>query len=157
MRIGIISDTHDNLPKIEKAVNLFNQEKVDFVLHAGDFIAPFAIPKLKKLNCDFLGVFGNNDGEKEGLARISEGKIKAPPLRITLGGISISMVHDLKLIDIQKENAQIIIFGHSHKPEEGKKGAKLLINPGECCGWLTNRSTVSILDLTSLTNSLIEI
>jgi len=35
MKIGIISDTHDNLPQIKKAVEIFNREKVELVLHAG--------------------------------------------------------------------------------------------------------------------------
>ncbi|MCM8780547.1 MAG: metallophosphoesterase family protein, partial [Candidatus Omnitrophica bacterium] len=70
MRIGIISDTHDNLPKIDSAVEYFNRQRVGFVLHAGDFVAPFAVAKLKKLDCDWAGVFGNNDGEREGLSKI---------------------------------------------------------------------------------------
>jgi putative phosphoesterase len=36
--IGIISDTHDNLPAIKRAVDLFNEKNVDLVLHAGDFV-----------------------------------------------------------------------------------------------------------------------
>lgn len=55
MRIGILSDTHDNLPAIKRAVDFFNQQKVQFVLHAGDFIAPFAIPYIDKLACDWHG------------------------------------------------------------------------------------------------------
>jgi len=47
MRIGIFFATHDNLPKIEKAAKLFNQKKVDFVLHAGGFRES---PALKYLN-----------------------------------------------------------------------------------------------------------
>lgn len=74
MILGILADTHDNLPKIEKAVKLFNKNKVDFVLHAGDFVAPFAISALKGLSCGWQGVFGNNDGEKEGLSRIWRGQ-----------------------------------------------------------------------------------
>jgi len=49
MIIGIISDTHDNLPEIEKAVKLFNQKKVGFVLHAGDFVARLLLINLKSL------------------------------------------------------------------------------------------------------------
>jgi putative phosphoesterase len=157
MRVGLISDTHDNLPKIEKAVKLFNQEKVDFVLHAGDFIAPFTIPILKKLQCDFCGVFGNNDGERAGLTKISEGKIKIDPQRLNLGNRSILLVHDLTKLDLEKIGAEIIIFGHTHKPEIKKLDGKLLINPGEACGWLTNKSTVALLDLVNLNNSLIDI
>ena len=75
LKIGILSDTHDNLVKLEKAVIFFNKNRVGFVFHAGDFVAPFTIAKLNELSCEWAGVFGNNDGEREGLSRISEGKI----------------------------------------------------------------------------------
>jgi hypothetical protein len=56
MKVGLISDTHDNLPQIEKAVAFFNDKGVDFVIHAGDFVAPFSVAVLLKLNCDWVGV-----------------------------------------------------------------------------------------------------
>ena len=49
MLIGAISDTHDNLPQIEKAVQILNEQKVGLVLHAGDYVAGFVIPQLAKL------------------------------------------------------------------------------------------------------------
>jgi len=150
MRIGILSDTHDNLPKIDKAVRFFNRKKVDFVLHAGDFIAPFAVARLKSLSCDFCGVFGNNDGEKKGLVQISEGKIKESPLRITLEHRRIILVHDIDSINLSNEEAEVVIFGHTHKPGISHKGSYLLINPGECAGWLSRRSSVAIIDLPTL-------
>ena len=76
MKIGIISDTHDNVPKVKEAVTIFNEEGVDLVIHAGDYIAPFAVAPLNNLKCDYVGVFGNNDGEKLGLNRVSQGRIK---------------------------------------------------------------------------------
>lgn len=151
MIIGIISDTHDNLPQIEKAVKLFNREKVGFVLHAGDFIAPFTIDKLKKLSCEWLGVFGNNDGEKKGLRAKSEGRIRNPPLRVKLSGSKITVIHDRDTIDLEKEKADLIIFGHSHKVEFGKKYGKLIINPGECSGWISGKPTVAVVDLETFT------
>ena len=69
MLIGIISDTHDNLPMIEKAVKRLNAENVALVLHAGDYISPFVIPKFKALNAKLIGVFGNNDGDHEALKK----------------------------------------------------------------------------------------
>jgi putative phosphoesterase len=147
MRIGIFSDTHDNLPKIEKAVRFFNQKKVDFVLHAGDFVAPFTLNKFNKLSCEWQGVFGNNDGEKKGLLAKSQGRIHAPPLRIRLAGRKITIVHDRDSLDFKKEKADLIIFGHSHKPEIIQIGDKLIVNPGECGGWLSGKSSVAIVDL----------
>ncbi|MCX7661894.1 MAG: metallophosphoesterase family protein [Candidatus Omnitrophica bacterium] len=68
MRLGIISDTHDNLKKIDKAIKLFNRKKTDYVLHGGDFVAPFSVLRFKNLNCPWEGVFGNNDGEAKNIS-----------------------------------------------------------------------------------------
>jgi putative phosphoesterase len=157
MIIGIFSDTHDNLPKIKKAVRFFNKKKVDFVMHAGDFVAPFTIGIINKLTCDWAGVFGNNDGEKTGLARKSEGKIKQGPLRLKLGKRKITLVHDINTLKLKNEQADLVIFGHSHKPEILKSARKLLVNPGECSGWLSDKSTVALADLTTLKAKIIRV
>ena len=47
--IGIMSDSHDNLPAIQQAVRIFNQIGCDLVIHAGDFVAPFAVQELSAL------------------------------------------------------------------------------------------------------------
>ena len=52
-KIGIMSDSHDNLPAIRAAVELFNREKVDLVIHAGDVGAPFTAREIKKLRCPY--------------------------------------------------------------------------------------------------------
>ena len=64
MLVGILSDTHDNVPKTRAAVKRLNTEGVACVLHAGDFIAPFIIDTLKDLAAPMTGVFGNNDGDR---------------------------------------------------------------------------------------------
>jgi putative phosphoesterase len=151
MKVGILADTHDNLPKIKKAVRLFCRKKVDFVLHAGDFVAPFALKELLKgLPCDFQGIFGNNDGERNGLTQLSQGMIKSGPLRITLDGRRIVLVHDINSINLDVEKSELVIFAHTHKPEVSHKNSFLLINPGECGGWLSNRSSIAIVDLKKL-------
>ncbi|MEW5900743.1 MAG: metallophosphoesterase family protein, partial [Acidobacteriota bacterium] len=40
----------------------------------------------------------------------------------------------------------VIIFGHTHKPDIRREGKTLLLNPGEAGGWLTGKSTVALLD-----------
>jgi len=150
MKIGVLSDTHDNLPKIEKAVKFFNRNKVGFVLHAGDFVAPFTVAKLKNLSCDWLGIFGNNDGERNGLTSFSEGKIKDGPLRLELDNRKITLVHDIATINAKTEDADLIISGHTHNSGVFKQDGLLIINPGECGGWLTGKSTIALVDLTFL-------
>ena len=150
MTIGILSDTHDNLPRIDEAVGLFNRSRVGFVIHAGDFVAPFTIDRLKKLSCGWTGVFGNNDGEREGLSLKSEGRIKPPPLRLVLEGRRITVVHDRAGLDFASEKADLIVYGHSHKPDVSHSGSTLVVNPGECSGWLSGHSTVAFVDLADM-------
>lgn len=157
MIIGILSDSHDNLVKIDKAVKLFNRKKVKFVLHAGDFIAPFSVIKLKDLTCDWRGVFGNNDGEKNGLSKISSAKIKEGPLRMELLKKRITLVHDIKTINPNMEKADLIVCGHSHKPEVLKLDSRLVVNPGECGGWLSGKPTVAIVDLCAMSCQIVKI
>jgi putative phosphoesterase len=157
LKIGIFSDTHDNILKIKKTVNFFNKHKVGFVFHAGDFIAPFVIPKIQALHCDWRGVFGNNDGERNGLSKISRRKIQEAPLRITLAGRRITLVHELGAIDLKSEKVDLVIFGHTHRPEVARQDDKILVNPGECGGWLTGKSTVALVDLVLLTAKIYKI
>ncbi len=151
MRIGILADTHDNLPQIRKAVRFFKRRRVNFVLHAGDFISPFAVRELlRELPCGFYGVFGNNDGERVGLSKVSKRRIKPPPLKIILNGRRIILVHDINSISMETEKAELIVSAHTHKPEISRKSSFLLVNPGECGGWLSGRSSVAIIDLEKL-------
>lgn len=45
MRIGLLSDTHDNLQMVDAAVEHLNQERIDLALHAGDYVSPFVVPR----------------------------------------------------------------------------------------------------------------
>ena len=159
MKIGIISDTHDNMPKIKEAVAMFNMKEVEFVIHAGDYIAPFSIVPLENLKCDYVGVFGNNDGEKVGLAKKSQDRIKVPPHQVNLGNRKIVILHEPNDIDnlIKSQNYDIIIYGHTHSPVIEKHDRTLVINPGECCGWLSGKSTVATADLDNMTAEIVNV
>src|SRR5215213_7004454 len=69
MKIGIISDTHDDIDNVQNAIEIFREERVECIIHAGDFIFPGVIDEFKKLKDELplssiIGVLGNNDGEK---------------------------------------------------------------------------------------------
>jgi len=154
MLIGIISDTHDHLPMVEKAIERFNEEKVDLVLHAGDYIAPFVIPKFKKLKAKMIGVFGNNDGDHELLKkRFSENpslEIHGGFAKIIVDDAKIALLHgteeELLRALIDSESFDVVVHGHSHTAGVYRKGKTLVVNPGELCGYLTEKSTIALLD-----------
>jgi len=153
MLIGVMADSHDNVPKIEAAVSLFNQRQVQHVLHAGDFVAPFAIDPLRGLGCPVLSVFGNNDGERLGLAaRIREiGEVHAYLATATLADRRIAVVHYPELAEPLAESGayDLVVYGHTHRVDQRHDNG-LLLNPGETGGWLTGSSTVALVELTTL-------
>ena len=161
MKIGIISDTHDNLPQIKKAVEIFNREKVELVLHAGDFVSPFTFLEFKNINCPLKGVFGNNDGDKLYLQEKFKviGELYPAPYIVKINNKNVIMLHKEKLIDALAESQKydVIIYGHTHRTDLRKIGKTLIINPGECGGWLTGKSTIALLDLETLEAKIIDL
>jgi putative phosphoesterase len=165
MLIGAISDTHDNLPLVDKAVKYLNDQNAGLVLHAGDYVAGFVIPKFKQLNCKLIGVFGNNDGDHELLKkRFSETTnciIHDRFAAVAVEGYRIALLHGEEIellnaiIDCGYFNA--VIHGHSHNKSIEKKGKTLAINPGELCGYLTGKSTLALLDTVKLEAKIIEL
>jgi len=152
--IGAISDTHDNLPQIEKAVKYLNEQEVGLVLHGGDYVAGFVIPKFKQLNCKLIGVFGNNDGDHELLKkRFSETSnctIRDRFAKVEFDSYRIALLHgnETELLNaiIDSGYFDAVVHGHSHIKGIVKKGKTLAINPGELCGYLTGKSTLALLD-----------
>ena len=65
MRVGVVSDTHNNLKNVRTIVELFNAEQVDRVIHTGDISQAKTLDVLAGLHAPLFGVFGNNDQERE--------------------------------------------------------------------------------------------
>ncbi len=149
MRIGIISDTHDNIPAIRKAVELFNEREVDFVIHLGDIVAPFCFDEFDKLNMDFIGVFGNNDGEWLYLEEKAKNRLFKPPYEIELDGKSFVLMHEPFGMEKLAKEYDYCLYGHLHKIDIRKTKRGHIINPGELCGYLTGKRTLVILNTTT--------
>ncbi|MDW8029745.1 MAG: metallophosphoesterase [Armatimonadota bacterium] len=163
MKVGIMSDSHDHLENIRKAVEAFNSAKVRYVLHAGDFVAPFVANELQKLNCPLLGVFGNNDGERIGLQNRFKSfgaEVKVQPAFIELEGKKFVIIHEHDLSDALAESGKfdVVVYGHTHNLDIRKaSNGCLIVNPGEVCGWLTGKSTVAILDTETMEVKLLDL
>ncbi|RLC95002.1 MAG: YfcE family phosphodiesterase [Chloroflexi bacterium] len=157
MKLGIVSDTHDNLPMIARAVELFNREKVDLVVHAGDFVSPFTADRLQGLQARLVGVFGNNDGDRPLLVRRFEsiGEIRDDHCELELDGRKIAVMHQPRFLEalVVSGRYDLIIYGHTHQVDI-RRGSTVVVNPGECAGWLTDMPTVAVIDLTTMEPSL---
>jgi hypothetical protein len=134
-------------------VRYFNDEhpgELGAVIHAGDYVAPFAVKEFANLRAPFHGVFGNNDGERAGINKIMP-QICEPPLHLNLGGRKIVVSHKPgDLSDAQKRAADIVICGHTHERLVEHRDDYLFVNPGELGGWLTGNATVAVIDTETL-------
>jgi uncharacterized protein len=119
-RLGLISDTH-GLLRPEALTALRGSE---LILHAGDIGNPSILEKLSEI-APVVAVCGNND---TGLwaAKLPE------TLIVEVGKISIYLLHDLSQMDLEPSVAgfQIVLSGHTHRPESFERRGVFYINPG---------------------------
>lgn len=159
MKIGVISDTHDRLPTLRRALALFERQKVAAIFHAGDIVAPFAARLMApgELQVPLHCIYGNNDGERQGLKSILP-DLTDGPLHVQLVGRRIVMHHWIEQLDSAAiAAADVVISGHTHQVVNEPHDGRLTLNPGECCGWVTDRCTIAVVDLDELKADIIEV
>jgi uncharacterized protein len=151
MRIGLIGDTHDRLPAITELVAQMLAAGVGMILHVGDYCSPFALGPFEQIHVSLAGIFGKNDGDRQGLMSRAQSAFGAElfesPHSFEIGDRRILLVHDLADVHTRSVQAHdIVIHGHSHQQEMKTRGETLIVNPGEGCGWLYGTPSAAVLD-----------
>jgi uncharacterized protein len=143
--VGIASDSHDNLNNVAVAVDAFRDRGVETLIHAGDFVAPFAVKAFLKLDVPMVAVFGNCDGEHTVISELLPDVVSGAR-REVIGGKTFVIVHSRDWLASGEEGgADVLVCGHTHKA--GISGDRpLVINPGEVGGWVTGRASAAVLD-----------
>lgn len=141
MRIAVMSDTHDNIPHLRKAVAEIHKRGCDMIIHCGDFVAPFMLTELDQAGIPVHGVFGNNDGDQYLLTRNALTQHKNITIHGTMGqvgaeGCAIAFMHDGIIAEdlAVAGRFDIVCYGHFHTFMEKKVSDTLLLNPGEMLG-----------------------
>ena len=108
---------------------------------------------MSDLNCKVIGVFGNNDGERIGVAKRFEslGEVHNNLAEVEVGSRKICAMHYPELAEAIAQSGEydIVIYGHTHQID-ARQEKSLILNPGEVGGWVTGKSTVAIVDLDNL-------
>ena len=133
-KIGVVSDTH--LPRFGRAlpralVRGLQRAGVSRILHLGDLTEPLAVELFEAI-APFDAVAGNNDGS-ELRARFGPRKIvRAEDVRIGMihGDGKRGTTKSRALEAFDPDEADVILFGHSHRPYVGRDGRRLVANPG---------------------------
>ncbi|MCD6518934.1 MAG: metallophosphoesterase [Anaerolineae bacterium] len=150
MRIGVISDIHDNIWALREALQRL--QGCEVLLCLGDLCAPFTITEIAQ---GFAGkvylVWGNNDGDKlligQNAAKAGNVEILGGFGELELEGRSIALTHYPHLGRALAKGQQydLVCYGHNHQRAQEWVGRTLLLNPGEVMGRLGVRS-IAIYD-----------
>ena len=145
---GILADTHvpDRFNQVSPEIlAFFRQTRVNAILHAGDISSPLVIEVLKQI-APVHAVRGNRDW--------AFGRELPLHKELNLGGVTVGLTHGhgglwgylsgkARYIRYGYDyefyrsylpgvfpQAQVIIFGHTHRPENRMEGSQLIFNPG---------------------------
>lgn len=151
MRVGLLSDSHDHVPRLREAVSLLNRLAVDVILHAGDYCSPFAVRELGRLEAPLHGIWGNNDGDvyrlTEAFAEIGA-RLEWQWWEGRVDGRRILMMHEPRGVDAVAATGayDLLVYGHTHERDERLVGPTRIVNPGELCGWLGGIPSFAVYD-----------
>jgi len=154
MNIAIISDTHDNITNIHKALSWMKKNNIRQIIHCGDICAPSILREIantfgKKIHV----VFGNVDGDQFTIGKdIGDGTLKNVTLygdlgEVKIGNKHIAFTHKPHFARALAETGKydLVFYGHTHKPFEEKIGNCELVNPGTLAG-IFYKATFAVYD-----------
>lgn len=150
MKIGIISDSHDNIDNIKRCVEVFIERGIQFVIHLGDYVNPNSVRAFKGVR--LIGVFGNNDGDRFRLINAFNeigGEIKGDFYEFKEDNLRFACYHgtepQLRDALIECRRYDVVLYGHTHECVNTKRGSTIILNPGTAHGF-GNRATVIVFD-----------
>lgn len=155
MLIGVMSDTHDDVEGLQRAVAEFKKQQVELVIHCGDWVAPFMVKFCKDLQCKIISVFGNNEGNKMNFLSQKEEfswniEFEDVCAQREIDGKQIAIYHgtDRMLLDslLSCGKYDVVFSGHTHTALIEKSIKTLHVNPGSSSRLGREMSSVAIYD-----------
>jgi len=142
MKIAVMSDTHDHIGNVERAIEALNTLDVGALFHCGDICSPFVIDRLAKFKGPVHVVFGNNEGDRYTINNVSK---KFPNVKL-YGEVGFVETEDGEVAFTHRpefarglactQKYAAVFYGHTHRAKTEKIGATWLVNPGELMGLL---------------------
>jgi putative phosphoesterase len=141
MLIAVMSDSHDHIWNLQKALNKVKDRNAGMIIHCGDFVAPFMLKELEETGIPVHGVFGNNDGDQYLLTKFSLTVFFNITLygmigTVDIDGFKVGFTHQGDIAEGLAAGGRydMVCFGHSHEYLLKKIGQTIYLNPGEIMG-----------------------
>jgi uncharacterized protein len=153
MKIGLLSDTHNNLTNLQKALAAFQNENITHLVHCGDMTTPETAAALGGFQV--IHVVGNGDFASGEIRRVllDLNSLNSSGIQFTgeLAGVPIAAIHGHQLGQINSLVAsgkyRFILTGHSHRRRDEIAGSSRILNPGSLGGLKSEDRSACILDL----------
>ncbi|WP_101295432.1 metallophosphoesterase [Halegenticoccus soli] len=134
MKLGVVSDTHDNLDLVEAAVEFFEDEGAEAVIHCGDVVAPFSAQPFDA-GFDFYYVRGNNDGEWALRSTVeSFGTYLGHCGALGFDGVPVAAYHGTNAVLrdalVDCGDYDYVLHGHTHERAVEDRDGSVRVNPG---------------------------
>ncbi len=144
MRILVVSDTHGDLNSLIRAVNA--QPKAEIIIHCGDGDNQLQYLKDNIKDKMVTGVRGNCDWNS--LFPSTETlNVNGKKIFITHGHLYNVKTGIYQAVSAaRQEEADILLFGHTHIPLSTYDDGLYILNPGSCRGYFASYGYIDITE-----------
>jgi len=151
MKIGVVSDTHNEVRAVQQALKTLDGLSIDLIIHCGD-VGPNVVPLFNGLTAHF--VRGNMDDPQTfgGLIDDPGHTFHDRIGSLELEGCRVAFLHgdDVKLFrnTVYSGRFDLVCYGHTHAFALTKEGSTLLLNPGAVSR--SSQPSLAVVELPSL-------
>lgn len=134
MKIGILSDTHDQFERTENALQQLIKQGAQHIIHCGDLVSAEMVELLAQFP-NTMFCFGNNDNEIELRNQAEISKVRClglgTLLKIADKQIGVTHGHHMPTIrNLLKKKPDYMLVGHAHQQRVEEKEGTTWVNPG---------------------------
>lgn len=153
MKIGVLSDTHDNLPNLMIALNTYRERGIETVIHCGDLTSLDMVSHFEGFRVIYTT--GNMDITDGAIIKRFTGmradNFAGPVFRGDLGGVLVAATHshlEGKVMELVREKRfEWLFHGHTHEKRDEVIHGVRIINAGALGGIVKGARSFCVVDL----------
>lgn len=154
MYIGILSDIHDHRDNLLWALGSLRDRGVELIFCLGDVVSPFIASELAQCSVPTFLVFGNNDGDRAMIVKLSQAEGSCLSLayrefseyEIDKKKYFLSHYPELAEAAALSGKYAAAFHGHTHRMRGELLGGIPIVCPGEICALATGRVSYAIFN-----------
>ena len=153
MKIGILSDTHNHVENLQKALAVFKKRQIEVLIHCGDVNTPETAVNLTGFQLHY--VYGNTDHAQMHIGSVIRDLHPQNSVGLVytgeIDGVKLAATHGHLLTELEKlildGRYRYVFHGHTHQRRDEMIGETRVINPGALGGTQYETRSICILDL----------